>query len=699
MALSERFTHIYVLDTEFVAPDGEQQIPVSVCAKGFRQARDIRVFLDKPTECPFVGIDSDTTLFVGYNLAAEYKTFLSMGWAMPRNSIDCMFEYKNSTCGVWRGKDEMWQIGWGLEDALRELGGNPSAFWLMNKREMQRYIRRFGTVAPTGEVPFVLAEDGVTKLYKDVDGEVIALDPNNPIVAEYILKARTQEEHEEMILRYNMEDCIATHYVALQLMHHSPAYDEAQAIHRGRFAVATAHFEHNGLPVDAARFETIKANAKKLQIHIAQEIEHEHNYGVFVIEGKEHLKNKPHPVWKMKNFVALLERNGITIGKRGAAWQATPTGDPVLEDDYFGEMCVAYPFLQPLRQTRKTVKTLGLFSTTVGSDGFNRYALFPFGQRTSRNNPKASEFLLGRPHWMRDLIAPKPGYAVISADITGAEDWLASGYSGDPKLMEIYSSGKDSYVEFAAITGAVPPGTVRDKSNKELERIRAQHKIAKLAIQYGVQANTLSKQLGVPVWKASQILNSHREAYSVYWQWVEDQAKLAEQRGYVVTDYGWRQSVQHMNDRSILNFPQQAGCAEVLRLACNLLLDRGWGFAMSAPHHDALYLHCPTERAEECAREVEDAFKEAGQMLMGDVYGKPFPLRIKAKITYSPDHYVDADGSDIWSIVCKYFGWDGETAFLQVPVSSESAVPDAAINVRPGVLVLTETVPPSSEAA
>ena len=60
---------------------------------------------------------------------------------------------------------------------------------------------------------------------------------------------------------------------------------------------------------------------------------------------------------------------------------------------------------------------------------------------------------------MRMLITPKPGYAVISADITGAEDWLAAGYSGDPKLMEIYSSGKDSYVEFAAITGAVPPGT------------------------------------------------------------------------------------------------------------------------------------------------------------------------------------------------------------------------------------------------
>lgn len=677
--ISDRFTHLFVLDTEFVAPDGEQQQPVSVCALGFvreggkKPRADVRVFLTPGVkhECPFVGVESDTTLFIGYNLAAEYKTFLSLGWPMPRNSIDLMFEYKCSTCGVWRGKDNMWDIGWGLEDAVRELGGNPSEFWKMDKEQMRRYIRRFGTAAPTGDVPFVLADDGVTRLYRDVDGEIVALDPANPIVAEYILKARTQEEHEKLILDYNYEDCAATHFVALQLMRHSPAYDEAQALHRGRFAVATAHFEHQGLPIDTERFNTIKQNAKKLQIHIAQEIEKQNGFGVFVIEGKEtNKKNKPHAVWKMANFVALLEKHGITIGKRGAMWQATPTGDPVLEDDYFGEMCNVYPFLQPLRQTRKTLKSLGLFDTTVGSDGFNRYSLFPFGTVTSRNNPKAREFMLSRPHWLRNLIAPKPGYVVVSADVTGAEDWLAAGYSGDPKLMEIYSSGLDSYVEFAAVTGAVPPGTKRDKSNRDLEHIRAQHKTAKLAIQYGVQANTLSKYLGVPVWKASQILNSHREAYSVYWQWVADQAKVAEQRGFVVTDYGWRQSTQHMSERSILNYPQQSGCAELLRLACNLLLDQGWGFAMSAPHHDALYFHCPVGRAEECARAVERAFLDAGQMLMGDVYGKPFPLRIKAKVTPYPEHYVDADGADIWKIVCQYFGWDGETASSQLGVVS-----------------------------
>jgi DNA polymerase I len=267
---------------------------------------------------------------------------------------------------------------------------------------------------------------------------------DDPVTKEFLLTARSQEDHERRILDYNLEDCIATHFVAQQIMSmKDEGYDEEQALHRGRFAVATAHFEHNGLPVDVGRFETIRQHARELQINIAQEIEKQHNYGVYVIEGKEHLKNKPHPVFKMQNFINLLESHDITIGKRGAMWQATDSGQPYLDDDYFGDMCVVYPWLQPLRQAKKSIKSLGLFNTVVGSDGMNRYGLFPFGCVTSRSNTRATEFLLSRPHWLRMLLQPKPGMALVAADIAGAEDWLAAGYSGDPKLIEIYSSGKD----------------------------------------------------------------------------------------------------------------------------------------------------------------------------------------------------------------------------------------------------------------
>jgi hypothetical protein len=428
--------------------------------------------------------------------------------------------------------------------------------------------------------------------------------------------------------------------------------DLDQALWRGKYAQADAYFQHNGLPVNLNRFRTVEQQSEKLKVNIATTIESTHGYGVYVVEGAEDRKEKPHPVFKTKNFGQLLNSRGIEVGR---SWRATPTGAPVLEDDYFGDMCRVHADLEPLRQCRKSINSLSRFGTVLGHDGYNRAPLWMYGTVTSRNNPKAKSFMLSRPHWVRNLITPREDMAVIACDVTGAEDWLAAGFSGDPELMRIYSSGADSYLEFAAVTGAVPPGTRRDKANRELENTRAMHKTAKLAIQYGVGPDTLAQYLGVRPWKAKQIINAHKESYGVYWQWVEDQARIAEERRYVETDFGWQQSTEQMSQRSIMNFPQQAGCAELLRCACNLLVDAGWGHALAAPHHDALYMHCEAERAEACKETVEQAFIEAGQIIMGL---PEFPLRVHTTITCYPDHYRDADGQEIWDIVCRYFGWD-----------------------------------------
>lgn len=83
---------------------------------------------------------------------------------------------------------------------------------------------------------------------------------------------------------------------------------------------------------------------------------------------------------------------------------------------------------------------------------------------------------------------------------------------------------------------------------------------------------------------------------------------------------------------------------------------------MSAPHHDAVYCHVPKEKADELAKAIERAFVEAGKLLMDDRtnprFKDEFPLRIKAHAVRYPSHYVDADGQEIWDIVCRYFGWD-----------------------------------------
>jgi DNA polymerase I len=605
--IPSRFTQVWFIDTEFQAVDGEQNVPVCLCAYELRSKRKVEMFFDRPHENIF---DDPNALFVCYNAVAEWKTFLALGWTVPSNTIDLYFEYLNEVNGVWRGPTSLRELGTGLVDAMREHGLDPMD--AAEKDAERQYIIANGTQAPAGI---------------------------------------TQDEHAKRIVSYCWTDVRGTFQLAKRML---PGIDFDQALWRGAYTRPAAHYEHNGLPVNVERYQQINARRSELQIEIAEKIEEKNGYGVYAIEGTK--KNpRQRAVFKMKQFGALLERLGIL-----ELWPKTDTGQPMTDDEeVFQPMAKVHPYLEDLRQARKSLNDLGRFGSHLGKDGFNRAPLWAFGTVTSRNNPKAKAFLLSRPHWVRNLITPLPGMAIVHADIVGAESWLAAGFSGDPELMRIYTSGADQYIEFASVTGAVPKGTVRDKSDKELERKRGMHKTALLAINYGVKEKTLAQYLGVQEWKAAAIINAHKEAYGVYWAWAEDQVSKAKALGYVETDFGWHLDAEHAPFNTLLNFPQQAACGEVLRAASVFLCDRGWGPYLAAPHHDAIYMHVPIELAEEARKDLEECFIEAGDLVMGD---PNFTLRVDSGIELYPRHFDDPDGAALWKIVSEFFGWkDADT--------------------------------------
>ena len=631
--IPSRFTQVWFIDTEFQAADGEQNVPVSLCAYELRSKRKVEMFFDRTHENIFA---DPNALFICYNAVAEWKTFLALGWEIPCHCIDLFIEYSGMVNGVWRGNTSLKDLGTGLVDAMREHGLDPMD--AADKETERTYVRDYGIKAPTGQTQYRRnSDDSLTFLHDD----------GTEFIGEPERFAATQEEHAKRIIDYCWKDVRGTFQLSKRML---PALDFDQALWRGAYMRPAAHYEHNGIPVNVERYEQINARRSELQIEIAEKIEAKNGYGVYAIEGtKKNPRQKA--VFKMKKFVELLERLGIL-----ESWPKTETGQPRTDDEeVFEPMAKLHPYLEDLRQTRKSLNDLGRFGSYLGKDGFNRAALWPFGTITGRNNPKARAFLLSRPHWVRNLITPREGMAIVHGDIVGAEAWLAAGFSGDPEQMRIYQSGADQYIEFAMATGALPPGTRRDKSDPQRERIRAMHKTALLAINYGVKEKTLGTYLGVPAWKAGAIINAHKTAYAVYWHWAEEQVKQGKKRGYVSTDFGWRLDAEHAPFNTLLNFPQQAACGEVLRAASVLLCDRGWGPSLSAPHHDAIYMHVPIEDAERAKRDLEECFVEAGNVVMGD---PNFTLRVDASIELYPNHYVDPDGAAIWQVVSDFFGWE-----------------------------------------
>jgi DNA polymerase I len=334
--------------------------------------------------------------------------------------------------------------------------------------------------------------------------------------------------------------------------------------------------EHNGLPVSPV-YGKVKEYRNDLRLEIARQVEMTHGYGVYEIEGQ----TSPQPVFKQRGFDALIQRLGLA-----EIWPQTPRGHCSTEDENVLEpMAKRYPELQPLRQARKSIRNLNLFGTRIGEDGRNRAPVWPFGTVTGRNSPKTSQFILNRPHWVRNLIAPTEGHALVHADIVAAEVGIAADASGDPELLRIYNSGLDPYIEFAKSGGALPSDTVRDKANRpDIERIRTLYKVADLAIKYGIGGATLASNLGIPLWKADRIIASHKRTYATYWAWAEAQIEQAYRVGHISTAFGWTMAVDPGTKRNtVLNFPQQAACAELLRLTCVLAEERGLGSRLCAP--------------------------------------------------------------------------------------------------------------------
>src|SRR5260370_38624762 len=115
----EAFRSVWVIDTEFRCQSGGRNDAVCLCARERRTGRRLELFFDRHHENPF---DYSDALFVCYGAAAEWKSFLSLGWELPHDVLDLHFEYLTQINGVWQGNVLLRKIGSGLADAMAASG-------------------------------------------------------------------------------------------------------------------------------------------------------------------------------------------------------------------------------------------------------------------------------------------------------------------------------------------------------------------------------------------------------------------------------------------------------------------------------------------------------------------------------------------------------------------------------------------------
>jgi hypothetical protein len=569
---ANRFKEVWAVDFEFQAfDDGEHPRPVCMVAEELYSGRQIRLWRDEFGPNPPFDTGDDS-LFVSFSAIAELSCFLVLGWKKPAHILDLYVEFI----------------------ALRNGRGgsrNPSLISALDYFQLE----------------------GITAGEK-TDMRKLILEQSSWC-----------REEQRAILDYCFTDVAALRNLLPAM---APCIKRPwQATMRGDYMWAVATMEHTGIPLNLSLFSELKEKWVKIQNGLTARIDQ--NYHVY-----HHNKDGSYS-FSMDQFEQYLIANEI-------GWPILETGELETTDEVFEERAKTYPQLTELRYLREARGKMRLFDFPVGRDGFNRTWLNPFGSKTGRNQPSSSRFIFGASSWMRHLVQPLPGYAIAYLDWSNQEFAEAAYLSGDPVMIKAYESG-DPYVYFAKFAGAIPqnaipPGTTPVEAAQVFfeawDDTRSLYKTCVLSTQYFIGARSLSARIDRSTRMAQELLRMHREAFRVYWTWVEDRITDAFEDLVQEGVFGWPVHISDFNFkcRGVGNFFCQCNGAEMMRLAAVRAVAEG--LILSCPIHDAFLLLAPIECIEADTERMQEIMAWASSQVLGGPR-----LRSEAKIFRHPRFY------------------------------------------------------------
>ena len=440
----------------------------------------------------------------------------------------------------------------------------------------------------------------------------------------------TCEEQWPAFLAYcadDVDDCAQLFLAQL------PAMDLPRAVHRGRYMGAVAAMERVGFPMDLPTLAHLRDRWEAIQ-------------GDLMANAHEVYGCYPDGHFSMAKFERWL------VAKR-IPWPRLLSGDLDLSSDAFRQQAKTHSAVALLRETRDTLGKTRLFADLpIGPDGRCRTSIRPFAAKTSRNQPSNARYPFGTFRGLRSLMKPSPGFGIAYLDFSSQEFLVAAALSGDRMMLDAYASG-DVYLAFAKQAGAVPADATKGSHPRE----RALFKACVLAVQYGMEAESLASRTGTDVATARELLRLHRTTYRDFWAWSDNVVDVAVLAGEYRTVYGWPLHVPGsdanghplVNARSVRNFPVQANAAEILRVACVRLVNAG--VRVCGPVHDAVLLEAPLDVLDDVVRQSQQIMADSSAVVLGG-----HRCRVDAAVFRYPDCFVDEAGWDFWQTLLRLAG-------------------------------------------
>ncbi len=364
---------------------------------------------------------------------------------------------------------------------------------------------------------------------------------------------------------------------------------------------------HYGVRIDRALMESLRSTYQAELDSIEKTI--------FTLAGHEFNVSSP----KQLGEVLFDELELVVKGQKKTAGGQRSTKETELE-----KIRELHPIVEEVLKYRGLRKLLGTYIEAIppllDSEDILHAQFLQTGAVTGRmasQNPGLQNIPIrteqGRA--IRSAFIPRKGYTLVGLDYSQIELRIAAILSGDEKLCEIFSSGRDVHTEVAS--------RVLGVAAKDVDReMRRRAKIINFGILYGMGVNALKTQLGTSIGEAQQYLEDYFTTFSRLKEYLEETKGFARKNGYTETLFGRRRQFPEMKspmayvraqaERMAINAPIQGTQSDVIKLAMvridAWLKDLG---ARADAHlllqvHDELVYEVKTGRVEEIARGIED---------------------------------------------------------------------------------------------
>ncbi len=424
-------------------------------------------------------------------------------------------------------------------------------------------------------------------------------------------------------------------------------------LERGKFVRACAEMDYasEGFPVYGDNIDKIYGNKEAIKTAIIKNLPY---YWQVCYEKKKG------GGWTLKKdrVTALAKERGWLD-----AWKKTDSGLISLEADYLEVYSLTHEEIRPLYRAIKSLVTLN--SADLREQNKNGYIgtqTFAFAAKTGRNGLKPKRgYLLNLPKWMRRMVQPHPGKALIGADWSQQEIAVAAALSGDQQLIAAYATG-DVYLALGKMSGHIPESGTKATHKNQRDLFKA----LQLGLNYGKGLKSLGlefynimKEDGVSLIdaqiKAKEIYSWHKLHFSTYWDWINKKVNTARMSGWIETGDGWVEWVSRKTlTTQLLNFPSQSTGAEMMRKA-TMMFYQLWKEGKIVPvlcsQHDAFYFNCDEESAVVYSEKIERVMLDASKDLIG------ISVKVDLKI-YTVDHAYIPDGwlethENLWNSATK----------------------------------------------